>query len=144
MTETMGKWEFAVAALANPPDGSTPDPRPLASLLRAGEAPPPVMLLALAELLDPTASMLDYKLVPRRTSAFAKLIKRTARHLRIAGAMRHELMDEGNVERAAMNIADRLGITDRWVLKVWGALKRTWPRLYAGVVLNKIRASSVQ
>jgi hypothetical protein len=123
-------WDRAAEALANPPPGEEPDPRPLADLLRRGAAPPPVALLLIAELIDPTIALLDFRLIPKRTNAFGKLTARLGRHLRIARAMRVNLEIERTVENAAVKVAEHLSVSERWVLKVWGPISRTWPKLY--------------
>jgi hypothetical protein len=106
------------------------DVRPLAQLLRSGRQAPVEFLEMLAELIDPKKIPVDVQLVPKRTNALKKMMVRGRRGIQIACEMRKELDSEPRVTHAALNVAERLGVTDRYVQERWAPYRDAWPNIF--------------
>jgi hypothetical protein len=117
-------WLSAIFSVGDPPRGKRKgDCKPLAALLRSGQVPPGTALDLLAELIDPTRPLFNFKLVPQRmrNDSFDKVNKQQRRRSLIYLSIRRKVGQGLPVEKAKESVAKELVLGLETVKAEWQA-----------------------
>ena len=112
MDESDDDWEKALDSLVSG------DAKPLAALLRSESPMSREARLYIAELLAPETELLEHHLIVKASKQRTRLERKLKKRAEISQALFAEQAKGLSVPDAAEEVAEKLGVSDRYVLKI--------------------------